>query len=69
MKRSLVILWSEEAEGSRSLLSKAQHLDRKQINGKTMWVNGFFQETGNTDVGELDIDSGTWPRKYFLILS
>lgn len=63
----MAILWSKEAEGSRSLLSKAQHLARKQINSKTVWVSDFFfQETGNTEVGESDIDSGTWPRKYII---
>lgn len=54
---------------SRSLLSKAQRLARKQINSKTMWVSGFFQESGNTQVGKSDIDSGTWPRKYIHFFS
>lgn len=31
-----------------------------------MWVSGLFQGTGNTEIGESDIDSGTWPRKYII---
>lgn len=55
---------------SRSLLSKAQHLAGKEINSsKTLWVSGFFQESGNTEVGKSDIDSGTWPRKYIRLFS